>query len=159
MTFFFSVYLMQTMKSVQILQITSTSHIVQIAQLMIRKHINSAIKDTWMFHEHEQDPHQYQGQWLEPVAHWTEGGDSPGYQQCTRIGWTGGRGRWCPGRGCWFVWWLTSGACPGPGPVWSVYRKVLSLCLRLSVCSAALIKHVQERYSLTNDYIKKKFVC
>lgn len=46
MTFFFSVYLMQTMKSVQILQITSTSHIVQIAQLMIRKHINSAIKDT-----------------------------------------------------------------------------------------------------------------
>lgn len=32
-------------KKIQILQITSTAYSVQIAQLMIRKHINSAIKD------------------------------------------------------------------------------------------------------------------
>lgn len=33
-------------KKIQILQITSTAYSVQIAQLMIRKHINSAIKVT-----------------------------------------------------------------------------------------------------------------
>lgn len=33
-------------KRIQILQITSTAYSVQIAQLMIRKHINSAIKVT-----------------------------------------------------------------------------------------------------------------
>lgn len=33
-------------KKIQILQITSTAYSVQIAQLMIRKHINSSIKDT-----------------------------------------------------------------------------------------------------------------
>lgn len=33
-------------KNIHILQITSTAYSAQIAQLMIRKHINSAIKDT-----------------------------------------------------------------------------------------------------------------
>lgn len=33
-------------KKIQILQITSTAYSAQIAQLMIRKHINSAIKVT-----------------------------------------------------------------------------------------------------------------
>lgn len=37
---------MHTKKKIQILQITSTAYSVQIAQLMIRKHINSAIKVT-----------------------------------------------------------------------------------------------------------------